>query len=83
MELFQRGIITERDTDGLELRFGSAEAMLKTIELIARRQGIGSILAEGTARAAQKIGKGAIEFAMQVKGVEIPMHERGVKADLG
>ncbi len=83
MECFENGLLTTKDTDGLELRFGSAEAMLKTIELIARRQGIGNLLAEGTARAAQKIGKGAIEFAMQVKGVEIAMHEPRVKAALG
>ncbi len=83
MECFENGLLTTKDTDGIELRFGSAEAMLKTIELIARRQGIGDILAEGTARAAQKIGKGAIEFAMQVKGVEIPMHEPRVKAAMG
>jgi len=57
--------------------------MLKTIDLIAKREGIGDILAEGTARAAQKIGKGAMEFAMQVKGVEIAMHEPRVKAALG
>jgi aldehyde:ferredoxin oxidoreductase len=83
MECFEKGLLTTKDTDGLELRFGSAEAMLKTIELITRRQGIGDLLAEGTARAAQKIGKGAIEFAIQVKGVELAMHEPRVKAALG
>lgn len=83
MECFENGLLTTKDTDGIELRFGSAEAMLKTIDLIARRQGIGDILAEGTARAAQKIGKGAMEFAMQVKGLEIPMHDPRVKAALG
>jgi len=57
--------------------------MLKLIELMARRDGIGDLLAEGTARAAQKIGKGAMEFAMQVKGVEIPMHEPRLKAAIG
>jgi len=51
--------------------------------LIAKREGIGGLLAEGTARAATKIGKGAIEFAMQVKGLEIPMHEPRLKAALG
>jgi aldehyde:ferredoxin oxidoreductase len=83
MECFENGLLTTKDTEGIELRFGSAEAMLKTIELIARRQSIGDILAEGTARAAQKIGKGTLEFAMQVKGLEIPMHEPRVKAALG
>jgi aldehyde:ferredoxin oxidoreductase len=83
MECFENGLLTTKDTDGIELRFGSPEAMLKTIKLIAKREGIGDILAEGTARAARKIGRGAIEFAMQVKGVEIGMHEPRVKAALG
>ena len=83
MECFENGLLTTKDTDGIELRFGNAEAMLKTIELIARRQGIGDILADGAARAAQKIGKGAMEFAIQVKGLEIPMHDPRVKAALG
>ena len=83
MECFENGLLTTKDTDGIELRFGSAEAMLRLVELIAKREGIGDLLAEGTVRAAQKIGKGAIEFAMQVKGLEIPMHDPRVKAALG
>ncbi len=83
MECYENGLLTTKDTDGVELKFGSAEAMLKAIELITRREGIGDILAEGTARAAQKIGKGAMEFAIQVKGVEIPMHDPRVKGVLG
>jgi aldehyde:ferredoxin oxidoreductase len=83
MECFENGLLDKKDTNGIELRFGNAEAMLKVIDLIARREGIGNLLAEGTARAAQKIGKGAIDFAMQVKGSEIPMHEPRVKAALG
>ncbi len=83
MECFENGLLTTKDTDGIELRFGNAEAMLKIIELIARREGIGDLLAEGTARAAQKIGKGAEKLAMHVKGVEIPMHEPRLKAALG
>ncbi|MDP2730051.1 MAG: aldehyde ferredoxin oxidoreductase family protein [Dehalococcoidales bacterium] len=83
MECFENGLLTEKDTDGIELKFGNTEAMLKTTELIARREGIGSLLAEGTARAARKIGKGAMEFAMQVKGLEIGMHEPRLKAALG
>jgi aldehyde:ferredoxin oxidoreductase len=51
--------------------------------LITKREGIGDLLAEGTARADQKIGKGAMEFAMHGKGLEIPMHDPRVKAALG
>jgi len=83
MECFENGLLTTEDTGGIELRFGSAEAMLKIIDLITKCEGIGDLLAEGTARAAQKIGKGATEFAMQVKGYEIPMHEPRLKAALG
>ncbi len=83
MECFENGLLTTKDTGGIELRFGSAEAMLKLIELITKREGIGGILAEGTARAAQKIGKGAEKFAMHGKGLEIPMHDPRVKAALG
>jgi len=83
MDCFENGLLTTKDTGGIELRFGNAEAMCEAVELIARRRGIGSILAEGSARAASRIGKGAMEFAMQVKGVEIPMHDPRVKAALG
>jgi aldehyde:ferredoxin oxidoreductase len=75
MECFQEGLLGEKDTGGIDLRFGNAEAMLQVIQLIIRREGIGAILAEGSAAAAQKIGGGAEKLAMQVKGLEIPMHE--------
>ena len=83
MECFERGLLTKKDTDGLELNFGNAEAMVKLIELIARREGLGNTLAEGSARAAQTIGNGAEEFAMHVKRQEIPMHDPRWKPGLG
>ena len=83
MECFENGLLTIKDTNGIELKFGNAEAMVKSIELIARREGIGDLLAEGSARAAQKIGKGAEKFAMHSKGLELGMHEPRVKAALG
>jgi aldehyde:ferredoxin oxidoreductase len=83
MECFEKGLLTSKDTDGIELRFGNDEAMLKVIELIARREGIGNLLAEGTARMAQKIGKDSEEFAMNVKGLEAGMHEPRRRPALG
>ena len=83
MECFENGLLTTKDTGGIELRFGNVEAMLATIDLIAARKGIGDLLAEGTALAARKIGGDADEFAMHVKGLEIAMHEPRVKAALG
>ncbi len=83
MECFENGLLSSQDTNGIELRFGNDEAMLKIVELIAKREGIGDLLAEGTARAAKAIGKEASKFAMQVKGLEIPMHEPRLKLGLG
>ncbi|MGE5620573.1 MAG: aldehyde ferredoxin oxidoreductase family protein [Sphingomonadaceae bacterium] len=82
-ECYERGYITKADTDGLELTWGNAEAMLKLLEMIAYRRGIGDVLAEGTRIAARRIGNGAEELAMQVKGVEIAMHEPRLKQGLG
>jgi aldehyde:ferredoxin oxidoreductase len=75
MECFENGLLTAAETNGIDLKFGSAEAMLQIIELIARRKGIGDLLAEGSARAAERIGHGANAFAMHVKRYEVPMHE--------
>ncbi len=83
MECFERGILTTKDTDGLDLRFGNGDAMCKLIEKIGKREGIGDLLAEGTRKAAQKIGKGAIDLAVQVKGVEFGMHDARLKHGLG
>ncbi len=79
MECFERGLITQEDTGGLVLRFGDAQAMLTLIEQIAHRQGFGDLLAEGSLRAARKIGRGTERYAMQVKGQEVPMHEPRIK----
>ena len=75
MECFEHGLIGLDDTDGIDLRFGNAEAMLMMIERIAQRQGFGNLLAEGSKRAAEKIGGEAHFFAMQVKGQEFAMHD--------
>jgi aldehyde:ferredoxin oxidoreductase len=83
MECFERGLIGKSDTGGLELRFGNAEAMVRLVEQIARREGLGDLLAEGSWRAAKKIGHGAERFAIQVKGQEVPMHEPRLKHGLG
>ncbi|MHB1004724.1 MAG: aldehyde ferredoxin oxidoreductase family protein [Chloroflexota bacterium] len=83
MECFEKGILTAADTGGLEVRWGDADAMLRLLEMIAHREGIGDLLAEGATRAAAKIGKGSEEFVMDVKGVGIPMHEPRFKVSLG
>ncbi|MFC1929768.1 aldehyde ferredoxin oxidoreductase family protein [Chloroflexota bacterium] len=83
MECFENGLLSTKDTAGIELRFGNEEVMLKVIELIARREGIGDLLAEGSARAARKIGRGAEDFAVQVKGLAPGMHEPRLQPGFG
>ena len=79
MECFEKGLISERDTGGMQLSFGNGEALLKTIHLIAKREGIGQLLSEGVKRASEKI-EGSSDFAMQVKGLELPGYDpRGMK----
>ena len=75
MECFESGLLTRTETDGVDLRFGNAKALLSMTEKIGRREGFGAVLAEGVRRAAQRIGNGAERFAMHVKGQEIPLHE--------
>jgi len=69
MELYEKGILTDKDTDGIDLRFGNDEAVLEMSHRIARREGLGDILAEGPLRAAKKIGKGSEKYLIQVKGM--------------
>ncbi len=83
MECFEHGLIGLKDTGGIDLRFGNTAAMLRLVDLIARRQGIGDLLADGTRRAAEKIGGDARFFAMQVKGQELPMHDPRGKVGVG
>jgi aldehyde:ferredoxin oxidoreductase len=83
MECYENGLLTNQDTGGINLRFGNAQAMLQVIELIAYREGIGNILADGVKMAAEKIGPGAEKFTMQVKGLEFGMHDPRCKAALG
>lgn len=69
--------------DGLTLAWGEGETVLALVERIARRQGLGDLLADGVARAAARIGQGAADYALHVKGQELPMHEPRVKHGLG
>ena len=83
MECFENGIITEADTDGIQLNFGNSDAMLAMVEKIAKREGFGDLLAEGSKKAAERIGKNSEKFAIHVKGQEQPMHEPRLKRGLG
>jgi aldehyde:ferredoxin oxidoreductase len=75
IECYEKGILTKADTDGLELKFGDANVVIQLIHKIAKREGIGDLLAEGTRRVAAKLDKGVERFAMHVKGLELPAYD--------
>jgi len=78
IECYERGLLTKEDTGGLELKFDDAELVLKLVGMIARCEGFGQFIAQGTARMAKKIGHGSEQFAMNVKGLESAMHDARV-----
>ncbi len=81
MELYEKGILTRKDTDGLELKFGNHGILLEMLRKITYREGLGDILCQGTRKAAEIIGKGSEAYAMHVKGLELPAYDvRGAKA---
>ncbi|MHB9057423.1 MAG: aldehyde ferredoxin oxidoreductase family protein [Bacillota bacterium] len=83
MECYENGILSKKDTGGLDLRFGNGQALVQMVEDIAHRRGLGELLAEGVARAAEKLGPRARKFAIHVRGQELPMHEPRLKMGLG
>ena len=82
MECKERGVLTDQDI-GFDLRWGDPEGILRLIRMIALREGIGDLLAEGVRKGSEKIGKGSQEWAMHVKGLEIPMHDPRGKKGMG
>ncbi|MCX7912055.1 MAG: aldehyde ferredoxin oxidoreductase family protein [Dehalococcoidales bacterium] len=83
MECYERGLLSSKDTDGLALTWGNAEAMLECIRKIVRREGFGDILARGIRYMAQRVGRGAEEFAMHVKGLDPGQHEPRLMPSMG
>ena len=76
MDCYEHGIITKEQTDGIDLRFGNAEALIAIIHKIGKREGwLGNALAEGTERAAKIIGNGAEKYACHIKGLELPGYD--------
>jgi aldehyde:ferredoxin oxidoreductase len=79
MECFEAGLLSSEDTAGSDLSFGNGDALIDLIHLIGKREGLGQIMAEGVKRASEKIN-GSSEFAMHVKGLELPGYDpRGMK----
>ena len=76
MDLYEHGIITKEQTDGIDLRFGNAEALIAIIHKIGKREGwLGNALAEGVEKAAEIIGNGAEKYACHIKGLELPGYD--------
>lgn len=81
MELYEKGILTDKDTDGLELKWGDDKVMIEMLRRIAFKQGLGATLSEGVKRAAEIIGQGSEKYAIHIKGLELPAYDvRGAKA---
>jgi aldehyde:ferredoxin oxidoreductase len=83
MEAFTEGRLTVEDTGGLELNFGNADVMVQLTKMIGEREGFGNVLAEGSVRAAEKIGNGTKEFLITSKKQEAPAHMPQAKPTLG
>ncbi|MEW6039971.1 MAG: aldehyde ferredoxin oxidoreductase family protein, partial [Elusimicrobiota bacterium] len=83
MELFEKGLLSKKDADGLDLSWGNHHSIFELLKKIANRQGIGNLLAEGVRRAAKEIGKGSEYYAMHVKGQEIPSQDGRSQQSMG
>jgi len=70
MECYEKGILTSEDTDGLELKFGNGDTLVDCVRNMAYRKGLGNLLAEGTLRMSEALGRGSQRFAMHTKGLE-------------
>ena len=75
IELYENSILTKKDTDGIELKWGNHQAIVAMTEKVGKREGIGDILAEGVKIAAEKIGNGSEKFAVHLGGQELGMHD--------
>jgi aldehyde:ferredoxin oxidoreductase len=75
IECYENGLLTKADTQGLELTWGNTQAIVKLAEMMVNRQGIGDLLADGSKKAAERIGQDAQRFAMHAGGQELAMHD--------
>jgi aldehyde:ferredoxin oxidoreductase len=75
MECYEHGIITQKDTDGIDLKWGNHHAIVAMTEKLAKREGFGAVLADGVKKAAARIGKGTEEFAVHIGGQELGLHD--------
>ena len=75
IECYENGILTDKDTGGIALKWGNAKAIVAVTQAIAEGKGFGKVLADGAKRAAERIGRGSEKYAIHVQGEEVPMHD--------
>ncbi len=75
MECYEKEVLTAADTGGVPIRFHDADGVVDLLHLIARREGVGDLLAEGSQRVAERIGRSSEQFLTTVKGMELAMHD--------
>jgi aldehyde:ferredoxin oxidoreductase len=80
MECYERGILSKKDLNGLDLKFGNFAAIIRMIRMIAFREGIGDLLAQGVKKAAEAVGQGSEAFSMHAKGLEYPAYRPGPRS---
>lgn len=83
MECYEEGLLTEKDTGGLAFNWGDHELIAKLVEMIAKREGVGNLLAEGSYRAARRLGRGSERYVMHVKGQDIASQEPRAQKSMG
>jgi aldehyde:ferredoxin oxidoreductase len=74
IECYENGLITKKDTNGIEMTWGNHKSIVAMLEKMAKREGFGAVLADGSKKASEKIGKGSEKYAMQIGGQEYPAH---------
>jgi aldehyde:ferredoxin oxidoreductase len=75
IECYENGVIDKGDTDGIEMTWGNHRSIVAMTEKLARREGFGDVIADGVKRAAERIGRGAYQYAMHIEGQELPGHD--------
>ena len=75
MECYEKKLISQKDTDGVDLSWGNKDALIRMIHKVGKKEGFGKLLGLGTRNLSKEIGGNSIDFAVQVKGLEIPMHD--------
>jgi aldehyde:ferredoxin oxidoreductase len=83
MECYENGLITKVDTDGIDLTWGNAEAIVAMVEKIAKREGFGALLADGNQKAVERIGKGSERYSMAIRGKSLAYHDPRMSPSLG